>query len=125
MGLWTQADALNRWLSGPAVLPRLQRLAILYGLLFLATTVAVSIVTPGLVYGSGGVIGADFLAFYTAGDMTLQGRAIEAYDFAAFDANERRNVAHFAKSFGGRIVNEVAVGKDLKVRIRMRFQNLK
>lgn len=86
MGLWTQADALNRWLSGPAVLPRLQRLAILYGLLFLATTVAVSIVTPGLVYGSGGVIGADFLAFYTAGDMTLQGRAIEAYDFAAFDA---------------------------------------
>lgn len=80
------ATDLNRWLSGPAVLPRLQRLAILYGLLFLATTIIVSIITPGLVYGSGGVIGADFLAFYTAGDMTLQGRAVDAYDFAAFDA---------------------------------------
>lgn len=86
MDLIKTATDLNRWLSGPAVLPRLQRLAILYGLLFLATTIIVSIITPGLVYGSGGVIGADFLAFYTAGDMTLQGRAVDAYDFAAFDA---------------------------------------
>ena len=76
----------NAWLGGPARQGLLTRLAVLYGCLFLVTTLVVSVMTPGLLNGARGVIGADFLAFYTASDMTLQGRAIEAYDFAAFDA---------------------------------------
>ncbi len=76
----------NAWLGGPAREGLLTRLAVLYGLLFLITTLVVSIVTPGLLSGARGVIGADFLAFYTAADMTLQGRAVEAYDLTAFDA---------------------------------------
>ena len=71
---------------------RLQRLAILYGVLFLATNFVLSWLAPGLAYGARGVIGADFLAFYTAGDMTLQGRALEAYNFEAFDAALRTRV---------------------------------
>lgn len=62
------------------------RLAVLYALLFLATTVLVTFLTPGLLNGARGVIGADFLAFYTAADMTLEGRALAAYDYEAFDA---------------------------------------
>ncbi len=65
--------------------PRLQRLAILYGGLFLVVSVIITWMTPGLAYGAKGVVGGDFLAFYTAGDMTLQGRALEAYEFEAFD----------------------------------------
>ncbi|MEL6860623.1 MAG: glycosyltransferase family 87 protein [Pseudomonadota bacterium] len=76
----------NAWLSSPDRQGLLTRLAVLYGLLFLLTTVLVSVLTPGLLNGERGIIGADFLAFYTASDMTLQGRALEAYDFAAFDA---------------------------------------
>ena len=62
------------------------RLAFLYGLLFLVTIFVVSWTTSGLLNGDRGVIGGDFLAFYTAADMTLQGRALETYEFAAFDS---------------------------------------
>ena len=73
-------------LSVPARQQLMSRLAILYGLLFLITAFLITWSTPGLLNGARGVIGGDFLAFYTAADMTLQGRALEAYDFAAFDA---------------------------------------
>ncbi|MEO0607629.1 MAG: glycosyltransferase family 87 protein [Pseudomonadota bacterium] len=79
-------SAANDWLSETSRQALMTRLAVLYALLFIATTLLVTFLTPGLLNGERGVIGADFLAFYTAADMTLQGRALEAYDFAAFDA---------------------------------------
>ena len=79
-------QSANAWLAAPERQQLTRRLVILYGVLFLAITVLISVLTPGLLYGERGVIGADFLAFYTAGDMTLQGRALDAYEFAAFDA---------------------------------------
>lgn len=94
MRLLSFAASLNRWLSGSTVLPSVQRLAILYGLLFLATNFALSWLTPGLAYGARGVIGADFLAFYTAGDLTLQGRALEAYNLETFDAALQTRIAN-------------------------------
>jgi hypothetical protein len=66
--------------------PRLQRLAVLYGGLVILISLVLTVLVPSLAYGGKGVVGGDFLAFYTAGDMTLQGRALEAYDFEAFDA---------------------------------------
>lgn len=79
-------QASSAWLRAPDVLPRLQRLSILYGALYLALILVLTLVATDLNYGSSGVVGGDFLAFYTAGDLTLQGRALEAYQFAAFDA---------------------------------------
>lgn len=76
-GLWARVQALQ---------PRLLRLAVLYGGLFLLMSVVLTLLSPGLAYGARGVVGGDFLAFYTAGDMALQGRALEAYEFDAFDA---------------------------------------
>lgn len=84
----------SAWLSAPAVLPRLQRLAIIYGALFFIMTLVLTWVAPGLGYGAKGVVGGDFLAFYTAGDMTLDGRALEAYEFEAFDTALQTRVAN-------------------------------
>lgn len=84
---WNKAlQSANGWLSAPAQLTRLQRFALLYGALFFAVTVVLSWLSPGLAYGAKGVVGGDFLAFYTAGDMSLDGRALQAYEFEAFDA---------------------------------------
>ena len=77
---------LNAWLGKPYVLRRLQRLSIIYGALFLVLIVFMTLAASGLSQGDRGIIGGDFLAFYTAGDMTLQGRALDAYQFEDFDA---------------------------------------
>lgn len=90
----TWINAFSTWLSAPAVLPRLQRLAIIYGALFFMMTLVLTWFVPGLGYGAKGVVGGDFLAFYTAGEMTLEGRALEAYDFEAFDAALQTRVAN-------------------------------
>ena len=90
----TWINAFSTWLSAPAVLPRLQRLAIIYGALFFMMTLVLTWFAPGLGYGAKGVVGGDFLAFYTAGEMTLEGRALEAYDFEAFDAALQTRVAN-------------------------------
>lgn len=82
----TPLEQANKWLSVATRQKLMSRLAVLYGALFVGTTFIVTFLVSGLTYGAGGVIGADFLAFYTAGDMTLQGRANDAYDFDAFDA---------------------------------------
>lgn len=94
MGRYKTAIAPSFWAKARSMQPRLQRLAILYGGLFLIMSVVLTWLSPGLVIGAKGVVGGDFLAFYTAGDMTLQGRALEAYEFAAFDAALRTRVDH-------------------------------
>jgi len=94
MGRKTALDDHHSWAIPASVLPRLQRLALLYGGLFLVTNFVLTWLTPGLAYGARGVVGADFLAFYTAGEMTLQGRALDAYDFEAFDAALQTRLAN-------------------------------
>lgn len=84
----------NAWLSAPSVLPRLQRLSIIYGVLYFLLVFTLTWVASDLNYGSSGVVGGDFLAFYTAGDMTLQGRALDAYRFDEFDAALQTRVAN-------------------------------
>lgn len=86
MRISTSIESANSWLSEPGRQQMMTRLAIVYGLLFLLTIFMVSWTTPGLLNGERGVIGGDFLAFYTAADMSLQGRALEAYEQGAFDA---------------------------------------
>lgn len=86
--------AANTWLASPTVLPRLQGLSILHGAIFFALLFILSWMSSDLNYGSIGVVGGDFLAFYTAGDMTLQGRALDAYRFDDFDAALQARVAN-------------------------------
>lgn len=86
MRITATLQMLNSWLCMSDRQQLMSRLAILYGLLFLITAFVITWRTPGLLNGARGIIGGDFLAFYTAADMTLQGRALEAYDFSAFDA---------------------------------------
>lgn len=62
------------------------RLTLVYAAIFCGAIVAAAALTPGLVAGENGVVGGDFLAFYTAGDFAKGGHALAAYDFAAFDA---------------------------------------
>ena len=82
------------WVRVRQLQPRLQRLAILYGGMYLIINVALTCLSPGLAYGANGVVGGDFLAFYTAGEMALQGRALEAYEFEAFDTALQTRVDH-------------------------------
>ncbi|WP_428407003.1 glycosyltransferase family 87 protein [Hyphococcus sp.] len=62
------------------------RLTLVYAAIFCGALVVGAVTTPGVVAGGTGVIGGDFLAFYTAGDFARHGEALQAYDFAAFDA---------------------------------------
>ena len=71
----------------------LQRMGILIGILFLATRLIASLITQGLEIAPGAVIGGDFLAFYSASDLVLQGRALYAYDQTAFDAALQSHLA--------------------------------
>ena len=57
-----------------------------YAAVFFLTLVAATAAADGLGVGARGVVGGDFLAFYTAGEFALNGHAASAYDFAAFDA---------------------------------------
>ncbi len=62
------------------------RASLAYAAMFLITIIAAAFATDGVVVGARGVIGGDFLAFYTAGEFALRGEAASAYDFQAFDA---------------------------------------
>lgn len=65
------------------------RLADKLVLAFMAASVGLIIFSAmsadGIVYGEQGVVGADFLAFYTAGEFTATGDALNAYDPRALD----------------------------------------
>ena len=61
------------------------RASIAYAAVFALTLIAATAAADGLTVGARGVVGGDFLAFYTAGDFALRGEAATAYDFAAFD----------------------------------------
>ena len=62
------------------------RASIAYAAVFFLTVAATTFATDGIVFGPKGVIGGDFLAFHTAGTLALQGEALSAYHFPAFDA---------------------------------------
>lgn len=62
------------------------RASMVYAASFFLTIAATTFMTNGLAIGARGVVGGDFLAFYTAGEFTLRGEAAAAYDFASFDA---------------------------------------
>ncbi len=62
------------------------RASIVYAASFFLTIIATTFLTDGVAIGARGVVGGDFLAFYTAGKFALSGAAAHAYDFAAFDA---------------------------------------
>ncbi len=47
-----------------------------------------------------------------------------ADDLRTFDADQGRHVSAFAQTFGNLVGNEVAVGEDLKVDIRMGFEDV-
>ncbi|MFC3077294.1 glycosyltransferase family 87 protein [Phenylobacterium terrae] len=57
---------------------------------YLLLIVVLALAAEGGLDPAGKPLGADFIAFYSAADLALQGRAAEAYDFAAlFAAHER------------------------------------
>lgn len=62
------------------------RASMVYAASFFLTIVATTFLTDGVATGARGVVGGDFLAFYTAGEFALRGEAAAAYDFASFDA---------------------------------------
>lgn len=68
------------------LIARADTATLLYASLFTLTFLLGVVMTPGLVYGERGVVGGDFLAFYTAGQFALSGEALAAYDLDAFDA---------------------------------------
>lgn len=59
---------------------------LIYAAAFCGAVLANALMTQGVVIGESGVVGGDFLAFYTAGDFARAGEALAAYDYAAFDA---------------------------------------
>lgn len=61
------------------------RVTIAYAVAFILTAVVIMLTTPGIVFTQNGIVGGDFLAFYTAGAFTLSGDALSAYDLTAFD----------------------------------------
>lgn len=75
-----------RRMTRDAFLRLADRLTVAYGAAFVCAALFVTLTTQGLVFGAKGVIGADFLAFYTAGEFAASGEALRAYDQAAFDA---------------------------------------
>ncbi|GAB5453961.1 MAG: glycosyltransferase family 87 protein [Henriciella sp.] len=86
-------ELILHWPRDPSRVVMLQRMGILVGILFLATRLIASIVTQGLELAPGAIIGGDFLAFYSASDLVLQGRALDAYDQTAFEAAIRTHLA--------------------------------
>lgn len=62
------------------------RASIVYALAFTLTIIGAAFATNGLTVGERGVVGGDFLAFHTAGQLFIQGKALSAYEFTHFDA---------------------------------------
>ncbi|GGD17130.1 glycosyltransferase family 87 protein [Aquisalinus flavus] len=65
---------------------RLRRVSIVLALLFAAILAADTLLADGSVNMRGEHLGGDFLAFHTAGEMVLEGRAVDAWDAARFEA---------------------------------------
>lgn len=62
------------------------RLTLIYAAAFCAANLFIAFITEGIVVTERGIVGGDFLAFYTAGEFMRLGDALSAYDFYAFDA---------------------------------------
>lgn len=72
-----------------AFLKLADRATILYAAVSLAVFGWMTFATTGVTLPPAGVVGGDFLAFYTAGEFAARGEAIAAYDLAAFEAGLR------------------------------------
>lgn len=72
------------------------RLTLIYAAAFCGAAVVIAFTTHGVILTEKGVVGGDFLAFYTAGDFARMGDALSAYDFDQFDAKlkERAPLEH-------------------------------
>ncbi|NHK28415.1 DUF2029 domain-containing protein [Parvularcula flava] len=64
---------------------RLRRVSIVLALLFAAILAADTILAEGRVNMRGEHLGGDFLAFHTAGEMVLEGSALDAWDATSFE----------------------------------------
>lgn len=62
------------------------KVTIAYAAAFCIAALVITFATPGIVFMNEGVIGGDFLVFYTAGEAARAGQALAAYDFDALDA---------------------------------------
>ena len=62
------------------------RASVIYAAAFFCTIIATTFLADGIAIGARGVVGGDFLAFFTAGKFALSGAAANAYDFVTFDA---------------------------------------
>ena len=47
-----------------------------------------------------------------------------ADDLRPFDADERSHIPHLSQSFGDRVGDEVPIGEDLKVNVRLPLQEI-
>lgn len=65
---------------------RLRRISLILALLFAAILAADTLLADGRVNMRGEHLGGDFLAFHTAGEMVLEGRATEAWDAETFES---------------------------------------
>lgn len=86
-------DRILHWPQDQSRLIMLQRMGILIGVLFVATRLIASLATQGLEFAPGAVIGGDYLAFYSASGLVLEGRALDAYNQAAFETALQANLA--------------------------------
>lgn len=62
------------------------KLAIVFAIIFVGFIALNAMRADGVVLGERGVVGGDFLAFYTAGEFAAAGDALSAYDQSQFDA---------------------------------------
>lgn len=73
-------------MSGAGFKRLADKVTIAYAAAFCIAALVIIFSTDGIVLSERGVIGGDFLVFYTAGEAARAGQALAAYDFDAFDA---------------------------------------
>jgi len=81
-----EASLTDRLWSLTSDAARLRRVSIVLALLFTAILTADTLIADGRVNMRGEHLGGDFLAFHTAGEMVLEGRATDAWDAESFEA---------------------------------------
>ena len=70
-----------------AIIRLADRAFVIFAVIYVGAIAFVALSVDGVVFSQSGVIGGDFLAFYTAGEFALSGNALGAYDQSLFDAS--------------------------------------
>ncbi|MFN3212330.1 MAG: glycosyltransferase family 87 protein [Henriciella sp.] len=78
-------DRVERALSEQHQRHHLLGVSLLSAIGIISLSALVTFLTTGIAFGDRGVVGGDFLAFYTVSDLTIQGRALEAYNQDTFN----------------------------------------